>query len=45
MVFNGIISMMLLIPAELNEEPVHLFCKKLADCPKGDKKGSIRLRM
>ncbi|XP_060606604.1 eukaryotic translation initiation factor 3 subunit M-like [Ruditapes philippinarum] len=45
MVFNGIISMMLLIPAELNEEPVHLFCKKLADCPKGDKKGSIRLRI
>lgn len=45
MVFNGIIAMLLLIPLELKDEPVHLFCKKVADSPKGDKKGNVRLRI
>ena len=44
-VFNGIISMMLLVPAEQAEEPVVLFCQKVAKFVKGDKKGNIRIKM
>ena len=44
-VFNGIISMMLLIPSEQAEEPVSMFCQKVSKFVKGDKKGSVRIRM
>ncbi|KAL4224690.1 Eukaryotic translation initiation factor 3 subunit M [Mactra antiquata] len=45
MVFNGIISMILLVPVEKIDDLVHLFSKKVSDSPKGDKKGSVRLRI
>ncbi|KAH3876926.1 eukaryotic translation initiation factor 3 subunit M-like [Dreissena polymorpha] len=45
MVFNGIISMLLVVPSDRNDDLVHLFCKKVANLPKGDKKGSVRLRI
>ena len=44
-VFNGIISMMLLVPAEQAEEPVALFCQKVSKFSKGDKKANVRIRM
>ena len=37
--------MMLLIPSEQAEEPVSMFCQKVSKFVKGDKKGSVRIRM
>jgi len=45
MIFNGMISMILLIPAENSDELIHTFCKKASVYPKGDKKGHVRLKM
>ena len=37
--------MMLLVPSEQAEEPVTLFCQKVAKFVKGDKKGNTKIKM
>ncbi|GFR86357.1 eukaryotic translation initiation factor 3 subunit M [Elysia marginata] len=45
MVFNGIISLLLLVPAAEAESVVTLFCEKVGKVPDGDKRAALRLRM
>ncbi|RUS74218.1 hypothetical protein EGW08_018024 [Elysia chlorotica] len=45
MVFNGIISLLLLVPAADAESVVTLFCEKVGKVPDGDKRAALRLRM
>ena len=43
MVFNGIISLLLVVPEA--ESVVILFCEKVGKLPDGDKRATLRLRM
>merc|ERR1711963_89035 len=45
MVFNGIITLILVVPEADGESVVTLFCEKVGKAPAGDKKASSRLRM
>ncbi|KAK7098489.1 eukaryotic translation initiation factor 3 subunit M-like [Littorina saxatilis] len=45
MVFNGIITLILVVPEADAESVVTLFCEKVGKAPSGDKKASSRLRM
>ena len=45
MVFNGIISLLLVVPAQDAESVVTLFCEKVGKLPDGDKRAGLRLRM
>ena len=45
MVFNSIISLILVLPPEEMLEPVTHFCEKILKSPQGDKKAPIRLRL
>jgi len=45
MVFNGIISLLLVVPAAEAESVVTLFCEKVGKLPEGDKRAALRLRM
>ncbi|CAL1547109.1 unnamed protein product [Lymnaea stagnalis] len=45
MVFNGIISLLLVVPVQEAESVVTLFCEKVGKLPDGDKRVPLRLRM
>lgn len=45
MVFNGIITLILVVPETDAESVVTLFCEKVGKAPLGDKRGVSRLRM
>uniref|UniRef100_A0A0B7AJK9 Eukaryotic translation initiation factor 3 subunit M n=1 Tax=Arion vulgaris TaxID=1028688 RepID=A0A0B7AJK9_9EUPU len=45
MVFNGIISLLLVVPVQDAESVVTLFCEKVGKLPDGDKRAALRLRM
>ncbi|XP_076450722.1 eukaryotic translation initiation factor 3 subunit M-like [Babylonia areolata] len=45
MVFNGIITLILVVPETDAESVVTLFCEKVGKAPPGDKRGVSRLRM
>ncbi|ESO99406.1 hypothetical protein LOTGIDRAFT_158494 [Lottia gigantea] len=45
MVFNGIISLVLLLPPNEAESVVTLFCEKVGKAPSNDKRINIRLKM
>ncbi|KAL8589216.1 hypothetical protein ACOMHN_017018 [Nucella lapillus] len=45
MVFNGIITLILVVPEADGESVVTLFCEKVGKAPHGDKRGVSRLRM
>ena len=45
MVFNGIITLILVVPEADAESVVTLFCEKVGKAPAGDKRGVSRLRM
>ena len=45
MVFNGIITLILVVPEADAESVVTLFCEKVGKAPPGDKRGVSRLRM
>ncbi|BFZ05155.1 hypothetical protein BsWGS_08194 [Bradybaena similaris] len=45
MVFNGIISLLLVVPVQEAESVVTLFCEKVGKLPDGDKRAALRLRM
>lgn len=45
MVFNSVISLILVLPPEEMLEPVTHFCEKVVKCPQGDRRGSLRLKL
>ncbi|XP_064601463.1 eukaryotic translation initiation factor 3 subunit M-like [Liolophura sinensis] len=45
MVFNGIISLMVFVPAEKAEEVITLFCEKVGKAPQGEKRGHVRIKL
>ncbi|KAK3593943.1 hypothetical protein CHS0354_011554 [Potamilus streckersoni] len=45
MTLNGILSLLLMVPADQSQEPITLFCQKVAKMPKGDKRASLRLKI
>jgi len=45
MVFNGLISLLLVLPPAESESVVTLFCEKVGKLPDGDKRAALRLRV
>ncbi|XP_062569050.1 eukaryotic translation initiation factor 3 subunit M-like [Saccostrea cucullata] len=45
MVFNSVISLILVLPPEEMLEPVTHFCEKVVKCPQGDRRGALRLKL
>lgn len=45
MVFNGIISLLLVVPVQEAESVVLLFCEKVGKLPEGDSRAALRIRM
>nr|XP_022345246.1 eukaryotic translation initiation factor 3 subunit M-like [Crassostrea virginica] len=44
-VFNSVISLILVLPPEEMLEPVTHFCEKVVKSPQGDRRGSLRLKL